>query len=105
GRVAGIEPSAIWDTLDRLSSSIPPEGRADVAAEIERCRRERSDLHIEPQLITTSGADAWIEIRAQLMEEGRERFVGVYLDVTERKRAEQELRRARDAADEANQAK
>jgi signal transduction histidine kinase len=99
------DPSAAWNTLERFVASMAPEIASETRAAIDRCRAQRLDLHIEPQLTTPEGQAVWIEIRARLLTEERERFVGVYLDITDRKLAEVELRRARDAAHEANRTK
>ena len=54
------------------------------------------------------GASVWIALRVGLLEEGpgpHRRFIGVIHDITERKRAEIELRHAKEAAEDAASAK
>jgi PAS domain S-box-containing protein len=108
GGIAGIDPATAWNSLERFGAAMPPEVWQETRATIQRCRAEGADLHIEPRLAISPDRATWIEIRARLLSDetdSRERFVGVFIDVTDRKQAEQDLRRARDAANEANQAK
>jgi len=103
--IAGQDPSRFWTTLEQFSESLSQSSRSELDLAIDRCRREGADLQIEPS-VSIAGSTAWLEIRARLIsEQGGDRLVGVYSDISDRKRAEQEIRDARDQAQEANRAK
>lgn len=108
GGLAGVDPGTEWETLERFFAAMSAEDAESVRTAIETSRRAGSDLQVEPRLNSGGEGPIWIEIRARFQPNApdlRERFVGVFLDITERKLVEEQLRRARDEATQANQAK
>ncbi|MBC8163783.1 MAG: response regulator, partial [Roseiflexaceae bacterium] len=103
-----------------------PEDLARISEEFGRLVENREDGEMEFRIIRTDGVMRWIRWWGQAIEDtakGSLRILGVNMDITERKRAEEELRThrehleelvaertaelavARDAAEAANQAK
>jgi PAS domain S-box-containing protein len=74
---------------------------------IERLLRDRTRTNIDVCLRRKDGAPVWVLASASLIEEdGRPAFIeGTILDITDRKQAEEELRQAKEAAEEGSRAK
>lgn len=107
-RVAQADPRAQWTTLEQFLQSLHEEDRAGLRAALERTRREGAELQFELRVPSPGGGSVWLEMRGRVFrddEQGALRLAGVYGDTTGRKRVEDELRQARDAADRANRAK
>jgi PAS domain S-box-containing protein len=85
------------------------ERRGSVEADIERLYGLDARVEEGEYLITTRSGETrtWDFHSAPLgqLPDGRRRVITMAVDVTERKRAEEELRRAKDAAEVANRAK
>jgi PAS domain S-box-containing protein len=99
-------------SMDELRSMTPVDIKPEFTAEqfesfIEPLRRgEQDQLVFETVHERTDGSRYPVDVRLQLSTAGeRPLFVALILDATERKRVEQELITARDAAEAASQAK
>jgi signal transduction histidine kinase/DNA-binding response OmpR family regulator len=97
-------------TTVELLDLVPDEDRANVQAALEPVLRGTSSLYVvQHRVRRRDGTLLWIHSEggvAQSDPQGRPvRMVGTNRDITQSKRAEQELRIARDAADAANSAK
>ena len=81
----GAATLAMWE--DRLH----PDDRAAVAAEWARAERERDVYHVSCRIRRADdGVERWIEAYGRFMHEpGAGRFIGVFVDVTDRRRAEE----------------
>ena len=90
----------------------PPRGRRFVLdhyvdpgrrkAYVERLRRDGEVRDIELEVKRTDGSSFWIAISARLIvHKGREVAITSHVDLTERKRREAELRRARETLEDA----
>ena len=98
-------------------ASAPPPGCPPLDAELSACKREmllqvaagRDHIEHEIRLPAVGGERIWFHVRASVTQHDGQgnplRIVGTLLDVTDQKRAQQELARARDLAKEAVQAK
>ncbi|MBF0626904.1 MAG: response regulator [Magnetococcales bacterium] len=74
----------------------------------EILRKERSDYRLEKRYLTRSGETGWADVTVSVIrdEQGEVRnFVGLVVDITERKRAAEALQQAKLAAEEATRAK
>ncbi|MBC9206152.1 response regulator [Roseomonas aerophila] len=81
---------------DDLVDSIHPEDRAEVLARIRASAETGSDFATEFRTLWPDGTVHWAELRARLVrnrQAGKTRLVGVSSDVTDRKTAEDQLRR------------
>jgi PAS domain S-box-containing protein len=89
----------------KLSSLIMPEDRAGVAAEIGRSIAALAPYKIEYRVVHADGGTRWVwENGAVTRDEDRPEIVwidGVILDITERHQMEQELREAKEIAEQA----
>jgi PAS domain S-box-containing protein len=90
--IHGLSPGAFGGTLEAFQADIHPDDRATVMAAITHTLDQRSDHRVEYRIVRPDGSVRWVEGRGQIVEDGRHRrLLGVCMDVTERKRAEQEL--------------
>ncbi len=84
-------------TLEFILERTHPEDRAFVQQVSNRARQERRHFHFEHRLLMPNGSVKHIEVVAHAVERHESDnfgFVGAVLDVTERKRAEEALRRS-----------
>ncbi|HEY2929336.1 ATP-binding protein [Piscinibacter sp.] len=82
----------------------PPEYAAADKRAVQELRQNGTSLQYEKEYITKDGQRAPVLVGGALLEGSREMGIAFVLDLTERKRADAELR-ARQAADAANEAK
>ncbi|NCC25881.1 MAG: PAS domain S-box protein [Deltaproteobacteria bacterium] len=71
-------------------------------------RAERDEYRIEKRYITKSGETLWVDVAVAVIRdyEGQAvNFVGMVIDITERKQVEEALREAKEAAEAASRAK
>ncbi|MGH3072616.1 MAG: two-component system sensor histidine kinase NtrB [Gaiellaceae bacterium] len=89
-------PAQRWvDDPELFPSSLHPEDRRRVLAEIERTRADGSDFCSEYRLVGMSGEVVWVldEARTVRGDDGRPLYLhGFVLEVTERKQLEEQLR-------------
>jgi PAS domain S-box-containing protein len=86
-------------TLRALLDAIHPEDRLQVERELECSLAGRTDYEVEFRILRPDGSTRWIvfKARGEYSADSRpQRMLGVGLDITDRKRAEQEINR-RDA--------
>jgi PAS domain S-box-containing protein len=99
--IHGFPRGGFPGTFEAFRSEIHPEDRTRVLEAIGAAAEQRRDHHVEYRIVRSDGAVRWVEGRGQVFcdDEGRpERMVGVCLDVTDRKRAEEKFRLALEAA-------
>lgn len=90
--ILSFSPEKIW-------SGVYPEDRADFSQQYqERLTTSKAPHHYEIRLTRRDGTPRWAEIFTSSIELGGEPAVqAVFVDITERKRAEQELRASEEA--------
>ncbi len=91
-----------------LSSIIHPEDREFVGRTMAEAVHNRVPFAVEYRLIHKSGAIKWVWDRGRAIytEGGEAQYIdGCIFDITDRREGEAELRRAKDTAEAANQAK
>ncbi len=90
-------------------ATVPLEDRAAVCAVIKSCRHNREvTLEASFRAVTKSGERHWWLARGQILRDSEgqpRRLTGTLTDITEAKRAEEELLKAKEAAERANDAK
>lgn len=87
---------------------VAPESEPNVAGEIETAAAQQRSLSTSFLGRRKNGGTYWAKLDCSPMldADGRvDSYVAVFVDISEQKRVERELRLARDAAEEANQAK
>jgi PAS domain S-box-containing protein len=96
-RILGFDPHGGTPRFETFSERIHPDDRAETREKIERATRERTGYELDYRYILPGGevrdihtvAKAVLSPSGELIE-----FVGTVIDITERKRAEEGLRRA-----------
>jgi PAS domain S-box-containing protein len=94
-RIFGYEPSA-HPRIELAVQRTHPEDMADVQQLIERVTRERTEFDFEHRLLMPDGSIKYLRVvgRPSADEEGRFEFVGAVTDITDRKFADEALRRS-----------
>ena len=96
-------------TVAELVGRVHPQDARGLAAHFKSLLKSGADYSGEYRVRTLSGQWRWIQARGKVVERDHVgvavRMIGTNMDVTERKRAEEELRRAKEAAEAANRAK
>ena len=93
-RIHGLAPGAFDGTFEAFQRDIHPDDRQRVLEAIERAVRDGSEHAIEYRVVRADGSLAWVEGRGVLMRDQAgqaQRMVGVCMDVTQRKRAEEAI--------------
>jgi PAS domain S-box-containing protein len=106
-RIFGLPPEAVA-SYDSWLATVHPEDREQVDEEARRAQSEHKGFEAEYRTIWPDGSLRWIigYGRFYYGDDGQAlRMEGVVADITRRKAAEQELRRAKAEAEAANQAK
>jgi len=107
-RMLGYEVGGVPPSYEAWVQRIHSEDRPATEARLRRSMEEGGTYATEFRVLWPDGTERWIEARGQFecdAEGHAVRSYGVMLDLTERKGAEDELRRATAAAETANQAK
>src|SRR3954451_10267103 len=89
--IYGLMPGQFGGSFEEFQQLVHPSDRTRVLGEIERSIQQRAPYQMEFRIIRQNGVVAWLESRGQLFLGGDdlpERFAGVTVDVTERKRFE-----------------
>ncbi|HYO13989.1 MAG TPA: MASE1 domain-containing protein [Thermoanaerobaculia bacterium] len=104
----GLAPGTFGGRVEDFAVLVHPEDRERVSEAIRRSVETGQDYQAEMRVVQPNGAVRWISTNGRVYrdESGRPvRMLGATLDVTERRQAEEELRQAMAAAEEANEAK
>jgi PAS domain S-box-containing protein len=96
--IFGYEPT-VKITIELIMQRTHPEDRPAVQQLIDRVSRERAEFDFEHRLLMPDGSVKYVRVvgRPSIDERGRFEFVGALTDVTERKQAEEERERLRQA--------
>jgi PAS domain S-box-containing protein len=94
-RIFGCEPT-FRPTVELIDQRIHPEDRSTVQQVMERASRERTAFDFEHRLLMPDGSIKYVRVMGRPSKEdaGNFEIVGAVTDITERKRAEQALRRS-----------
>lgn len=90
-------PTTTVPTLELIMHRVHPEDRALVSATVDRMARDGSSMDLEHRLLMPDGAIRHVRVVVQCVgyDAGRPEFAGAITDISDRKRADDELRRAR----------
>lgn len=95
GSILGLPAGTTHSTFESFLDTVHPEDRARVQEGIGRSLEEASDYRIEFRVVWPDATTRWIVTRGQIhrnVSGEAVRLIGVALDVTERKQAEEALR-------------
>ncbi len=93
-------PQMIPETVDAWISAVHPEDRIDVQQELDQTLAGGGPFQLEYRVTLRGGETRWMAARGQFLfvgEEKQQRLVGVLADVTDRRKAGEELERAKEA--------
>ena len=94
-KVYGLEPHSCEPSYEAWLQTIHPDDRERTSQAIAKGAQEAGELNAEYRVRDPDGKERWLMSRGQpiLDAEGRaERYIGAVLDITDQKRAENELR-------------
>jgi PAS domain S-box-containing protein len=95
-------PKSIKPTLELALERVHPEDLSPVRKMVDRSAREGVNMDFETRLLMPDASVKHVHVVLQnIGQPGKPEFVGAVTDITERKRAEAELRRAYDHLTEA----
>jgi PAS domain S-box-containing protein len=96
-------PKTVKPTVELILNRVHPEDRSRVREMVDRSARERTNMDFEHRLLMPDGSIKHVHVVVQNVaaESSPPEFVGAVTDITERKCAEAELRRAYDHLSEA----
>ncbi len=107
--IHGVDPATYTPTLDAVRDFIDDEGeRQRVLDAFGAAEATGAPVELELRIVTGAGRTRWVVTRGQVEHDADGapvRAWGTVQDVTERKRRELELRRAKEAAEEAERLK
>lgn len=95
----GIDPLTATASFAAWESVLHPDDREIAAARIRQALAEHAELNSEYRIVRPDGQVRWINAlgRGVYAERGRPvRMMGICIDITERKQAEEALRKARE---------
>ena len=107
-RMLGYEPGEVKPSYQAWADRVHPDDREVTQSLIQRCMDEKRLYTAEFRTLWPDGTIRWLEARGDFeyaADNQPLRNFGVMLDITERKRAEEELCRAKEAAEAATSAK
>jgi PAS domain S-box-containing protein len=95
-RIFGLDP-AVPLTFERIGLHVHPDDRAPFSALVERARAEGVDFEEELRLLLPDGSVRYLHVVAHAIRNpvSSLEYMGAVQDVTERRRAQEELDRAR----------
>src|SRR3954454_16269970 len=96
-------PTTVTPTAELALGRVHPDDRDFVRDAVDRCVRDRVNLDLEHRLLLPDSSVKHVHVVLQNVapQSAAPEFVGAITDITERKRAEAELRRAYDHLTEA----
>jgi PAS domain S-box-containing protein len=96
-QLSGFKPGAIDPSYEAWIGSVFSEDRERVLETLQAAMRDKHEYRAEYRTISREGSVRWLEARGQTFYDpsGKPvRMVGIIVDITERKRAEESLLRA-----------
>ena len=100
----GYEPGELPMKLETWVNLMHPDDKKTIVPEVENYVKNAQAYEVEFRLKTKDGTWKWISGRGKSYEKDKEgishRAVGVHVDITERKHAEEELKKHRDHLEE-----
>jgi PAS domain S-box-containing protein len=107
-RIHGLPPNSFGGTFGDYQHDIHPEDRARVIETISRAVEERTEHHVVYRIVRPDGEVRWLEAHGRLLCDpsgAPQRLIGVCVDITERRRSEEQLQQLVTALKDADQRK
>jgi len=101
-QLMGFQPGEQVTNLDGFLRTIHADDRARVRMEFERCRRDGGNFDVEFRVTWPDGSVRWLKDQGKRLDgpDGHQFMTGAAIDITDRKRLEEELREAHQRKDE-----
>jgi len=96
-RIFGFEPNEVEPTFQLFVGRVHPHDRSFVQRTLDDAIRERSGFNFEFRIVLPNGSIKWVNgVGRPIVKESGEvdEYIGTGMDVTDRKRAEEELHRS-----------
>jgi PAS domain S-box-containing protein len=106
--IHGRAPGSFGGTFESFLEDVHPEDRDLILRSIASAISEGGDYRVEYRVVRADGGITWIEGKGRLMRDDRGQpigMAGICMDITERHRVDEELHRAKNAAEAASRAK
>ncbi len=107
-RLFGLPAGNTIRSLEKFIAVVHPDERRGVIERCERCAREGADFDMEFRIIWPDGSIRWLDDQGATYRDATGRplyMTGMCIDITERKRAEEALRAAKEQAEAASRLK
>ena len=107
-RIHGLDAGSFGGTFEAYQHDIHPEDRSRVIATISRAVEARSEHHVVYRIVRPDGETRWLEAHGRLLCDpsgAPQRLIGVCLDITDRRRSEEQLQQMVVALKDADQRK
>ena len=99
GLIFGIEKKSLGDSFDTFIASISPDDREGISRSISEAGKTKSAIDLEFRVVQPDDSVRWIMMRGKPAGSGiggpPDRYFGTIIDVTDRKRLEEELNQSR----------
>jgi PAS domain S-box-containing protein len=95
--VLGLQPNECEPSYEVWASRVHPDDLAEAEAKFQQAIADKKEFHHEYRLRWSDGSIHWVEARGQFTYDSQgnpKHSIGVVIDITERKQAEEALRQA-----------
>lgn len=104
----GLGQETFARTHEAYLTLVHPEDRANLVGSITNCVKSGAEYAIEYRVVWPNGTIHWLACRGDVLRDGHGkpfRMLGTIMDITVRREADAELRRAKEAAEMASHSK
>src|SRR6056297_1217011 len=99
-RIFGIEGGAQYLNTAQIYEKMHPEDRPVIQKAVKKAWEENSEYNKEYRVLVNE-KERWLVSRGKVVKDGTRKMIGINYDITERKHAEQELKNAKETAENA----
>jgi PAS domain S-box-containing protein len=102
-KLYGLEPHSCEASYDAWLATVHPDDREKTAQAVQEAARVGAELFAEWRMQDRDGTERWMMSRGQPMRDARGRvvrYIGIVVDITERRQMETELRNTHDLLEE-----